>query len=144
VSLGGEIEWFSASLQVSGEDLDPADITQLLGPPTQSQKKGMPRKQGGNSGDIARFGRWERVIKPTHTDEWDVAEVIRMLFADLPSAQSVWGEVAKRGNVRVALGLNVSLQSGQDFVLDAELVRLLADRSASVWIDVFRDSDHET
>ena len=138
VALGGAIEWFSVALQVSSETLDPEDVARLLGAPTESQRNGLPiLRDDGSILRIPRFGRWSRKIKRAQTDEWDVSEVIRALFSDLPAAPAIWEEVAKLGSIRVSLGLSMTSES-QDFAFDTDLIQLLANRRTSVWFDVYR------
>jgi hypothetical protein len=49
VWVGGPITWFSISLSISAEDLDPDEITRLLGiQPTKAWRKGVP--QSGRAG----------------------------------------------------------------------------------------------
>ncbi len=142
--LSGEVEWFSASLQVSSVNLIPANVTNLLGaPPTESQTKGVPLlRENGSIQRTPKFGRWCRTIKAAQSDEWDIAEVVRMLFQGLPESPQVWAEVAKEGKIRVSLGLSIS-SSSQDFLFDCELIQLLARRHASVWFDVYREMGND-
>ena len=132
VRLGGELEWFSAALVVRSDDLQPSAVTELLGAaPTESQVKG-----GSDSyGRVARLGYWSKDLKPADTDEWDIAEVVRLLFEGLPAESSIWREVALLGEVRVSLGLSAALPS-QEVLLDAELLQLLASRHAALWMDI--------
>jgi len=135
------MEWFSASLNVTDNELVPEEITRLLGQqPTESQTKDIPLlREDGSVRRIPRFGRWSRTLKVKQTDEWDVAEVVRMLFAGLPDSQDVWNQVAKQGEICISLGLSVSTGS-QDFAFDSKLIKMLADRSAAVWFDVYRET----
>lgn len=143
--LGGPIDWFAASLQVSGEDLDPDQITCLLGlEPTRSQRRGVTlRRPDGTERYTPRFGRWARDIKPAHTDEWDIPEVIRLLFDGLPHDLSVWNQIAELGNIRVTLGLNVPDSNGY-FQLDSDVMLFLSDRHARIWFDIYCKQTNET
>lgn len=142
--MGAEMEWFSASLSVTDEELVPEQITNLLGvQPTESQTKNIPLlRADGSVRRIPRFGRWSRILKAEQTDEWDVAEVVRMLFSGLPDSQDTWHQIAKKGKVCISLGLSVSTGS-QDFAFDSDLIKMLADRSAAVWFDVYRETEDE-
>ncbi len=137
VQLGSPIDWFSASLQINDDDLDPDQITRLLQQePTRTQRRGVPlRRPDGTERYVPRFGRWARDFKRSHTDEWDVEEVIRLLFEGLPQDLSVWEKVAVRGRIRVALGLNIPT-SNREFEPDHNLMRFLADRRASIWTSI--------
>lgn len=142
--LGGPIGWFSASLHVTAEDLHPDQVTELLGcQPSRQQVKGVPLlRPDGSPRCTPRFGRWSRDIKSADTDEWDVSEVVRMLFDGLPTEQHVWDELAALGGVRVSLGLSMS-KDNQEFEFDPGLLQLLASRSAAVWFDIYGPDSNE-
>ena len=142
VRLGGEIEWFSVSLHVTSEELVPERVAELLGPPTASQSAGVPRvKRDGTAGAAPKFGRWSRTIKRNDTDEWDVAEAIHLLFEGLPSSHETWADVRALGRIGISVGLSLTAPN-QEFTLDEELLALLAQRRASLWVDVYGE-DHE-
>jgi hypothetical protein len=143
-ALSGPIGWFSAALQVSGPDMDPAEITILLGhAPTFSQKRGEPLlNENGSIKRVPSFSRWSRAIKSNETDEWNISEVVKSLYDDLPLSLDTWRKVASLGRVRLSLGLSISGGS-QDCEFDAELLRFLADRYTSVWLDVYNDREFE-
>ncbi|MBK8287132.1 MAG: hypothetical protein IPK97_20960 [Ahniella sp.] len=89
------MNWFSAALLVSGEDLCPALVTELIGEPCEQQTKGVPLLKGdGSILRVPKFGRWSKAIRPEDTDEWDIGEVIKQLFAGLPETTHVWSKVA--------------------------------------------------
>lgn len=142
VQLGGPIDWFSASLQVSGDDLDPEQITRLLEhAPTRAQRRGVPlRRPDGTARVPPRFGRWARDLKPSQTDEWDISEVIRLLFEGLPLDLAVWDQVAALGRTRMAFGLNMPT-SNREFELEPDLMRFLAARRVSVWFDIYCEQE---
>jgi Domain of unknown function (DUF4279) len=142
--LGGPIDWFSASLHVSSEDLDPDRITELLGrAPSRQQRKGvLLLRPDGSPRYIPRFGRWSRDLQPLDTDEWDVSEVVRLLFEDLPASPEIWSQVKSLGRARVALGLSLG-KNNQEFEFEPELLQFLADRSASIWFDIYGPDDHD-
>jgi hypothetical protein len=142
VRVGGEIEWFSLALHVTADTLLPEQVTDLLGAPTISQTAGVPRqRRDGSPAPAAKFGRWTRELKRVDTDEWGVAEAVRLLFDGLPEAPERWSEVRALGTVQVSVGLSLT-SSSQEFLLDEELVQFLAERRASVWVDVYGD-EHE-
>ena len=140
VELGGAMDWFSASLHVSSDDLQPTEVTALLGiRPTHFQIRGEALiNEDGSLGRVPKYGRWTRAIKRSQTDEWNVAEVVRGLFEGLPTDRGTWDRVASLGWVKVSLGLSLSRDS-QDFTFEEDLLQLLADRRASVWFDIYRE-----
>ena len=144
VQLGGPIDWFAASLQVNGDDLDPDQITRLLEQaPTRTQRRGVPLlRPDGTERYTPRYGRWARDLKPSQTDEWDIKEVVSLLFEGLPQELSVWEQVAALGRIRVTFGLNIPT-SNREFELDHDLMRFLSDRQASIWFDIYCEQENE-
>ncbi len=142
LQLGGPIDWFTASLQVIGDDLDPDQVTNLLGlKPSRSQRRGVPvLRPDGSERYTPQFGRWTRDLKPTQTDEWDIVEVIQLLFKDLPEDLATWNELARTCRVRVAFGLNVP-DSNREFELEPEVLRFLLARNASIWFDIYCEQE---
>ena len=53
--------WFSVALSLGGEDLDPAQISQILGvEPTRGHAKGDP--VAGTDRGVRRNGAWSRAL----------------------------------------------------------------------------------
>lgn len=141
--LGGEIGWFAGSLTVDGDSLDPADVTKLLQrSPTKSWRRGdaVPTSSGTQS-FTKRFGRWAFEISPVDTDEWDIGEVIELLFAGLPSDAETWRRLAELGHARISIGLNLPNSSSREFDMKPDLMRFLADRQVRVWFDIYAEDE---
>lgn len=139
VQLGGAISWFSASLHVRSDTLDPNAVTAIFQlEPDESQVKGVPRvrEDGTTARFVPRVGGWSRYLKPSQTDEWDINEVVRELLTPLPTELDAWRQVANLGEIHVSLGL-VLEKDNQDFALDAELLRFLGERSIGIFFDVY-------
>jgi hypothetical protein len=140
MQLGGPIGWFSASLHVAEQDLLPNEVTRLIGSePTEAESRGVPLlRDDGSIRRVPKSGRWSRVIKSQSTDEWDISEVIRLLFHGLATDVSTWREIRKLGKIQVSLGLSLET-SNKDFFLDEHLIAFLGERRISIWLDVYRD-----
>lgn len=141
--MGGPIEWFSAALNISGDDLIPEQVTALLGAaPTRSQTKGVPLlRDDGSFRYTPQSGRWIRELKPRQTDEWDITEVVYLLFEGLSQDLAIWNAVGALAILRVSLGLSLPA-SNREFQLDPPVFRFLADRGVSVWFDIYdKDAD---
>jgi hypothetical protein len=127
---------------VTADTLLPERVTALLGAPTIGQTAGIPRlRRDGSLTSPAKFGRWTRELKRADTDEWDVAEAIRLLFDGLPEAPEQWSEVRALGRVQVSVGLSLT-SSSQEFLLSEESIQFLSSRRASVWVDIYGEQ-HE-
>jgi hypothetical protein len=142
VQLGGPIQWFAASLTVNDDDLEPDQVTRLLGQePTRKQCRGVPLlRADGSVRSIPQYGRWVRELKPSQTDEWDITEIVYLLFEGLPHDLSVWHQVAALGKIRVTFGLNIP-DSSRDFELAHDLMRFLSERRASIWFDIYCEQE---
>lgn len=138
VWLGGAIGWFSLSLHVTADELNPEVISALFKvAPTESQFKGVPRlRADGTHKRTPKFGHWTLKIKSTETDEWDIEEVIRMLLAQLPSELGTWREVAAHGAIHLSVGLSLN-SSNQGFSLAPDLLEFFGERGVGLNFDVY-------
>lgn len=140
VWYGGPLEWFSVSLVVDGENLDPDAVSALLGAqPTTSQRKGIPiLAPDGTSRTTPKFGQWELELRRSETDEWDVAEAVADLLAGLTPDLAAWAALTKIGVPRVSVGLTLET-SNQGFSLPPALCSLLGARGIQLDLDVYGD-----
>jgi len=80
----------AATLRISADDLNPQELSQLLGAtPTLVCVKGEPRKPGGKT--IARTGQWHLSAKAAEPADFDmqVAEILMQLPTDLDIRRSL-------------------------------------------------------
>jgi hypothetical protein len=138
VSINEPIGWFSLSLQITDEDLQPSAITELLNvQPTSSQTKGLPLlREDGTVKRIPKFGRWTLQIKEADTDEWNVEEVVRSIFAGLPTEPNAWREVSALGRIHLSVGLSLTTNN-QTFALSPDLITFLGERAIGLSFDVY-------
>jgi hypothetical protein len=76
--FGGPIAWFSITLSISGGDVDPTAVSDLLRiQPDSAWKKGerLPANEG-RSGRVPSSGKWSIRLRREDTDEWDVETAI--------------------------------------------------------------------
>lgn len=141
VQLGGYIQWFSVSLHVTNKNLIPEDISSLLSvQPTQQYTQGLPiLRDDGSIKRTPKFGRWSMKIKPSDTDEWDVNEVVKNVLTKLPNKISIWEQVSNLGTIHLSIGLNM-LSNNQEFMLDIELITILAERKIYITFDIYDQS----
>ncbi len=138
VTIGGPIGWFSLSLHVTADDMNPDAVSELLGvKPTAFQTKGVPLlREDGTIKRIPKFGRWTLQVKAAETDEWDIEEIIRALFDRLPSELDTWRKVGAHGTVHLSVGLSLSASSGE-FSLNSDLMTFLGERGVRLDCDVY-------
>jgi hypothetical protein len=144
ISFGGPIEWFSISLIVRADDLDPSEITRLFGvTPDETQRKGVPLyRSDGNLKRIPKFGSWTLSLKPSDTDEWDVCEAAKLLLERLPSEMQAWQSLPAGASARMSFGLSLS-DFNRGFDLDPELMGLAAARNISFSFDIYCNDDED-
>jgi hypothetical protein len=136
VWFGGPVGWFSVALSLGGEDLDPAQISQILGvEPTRGHAKGDP--VAGTDRGVRRNGAWSRALKPGDTDEWDVGEVIRTLLADFPAPEEQWAQLPAGVSRRLRLGLELAT-ANQGLSLAPDICAWLGQRGITVELDIYR------
>jgi hypothetical protein len=105
ISIGGPIEAAGASLCIHGEDLDPDEITRILGlPPTHRHRRG---DRHGPKSRPARMGFWGYGVDSAELDEavGDPREpadlVLGRLLDRLPSDPSLWAGLVQQYQMRI-------------------------------------------
>ncbi|HKR45655.1 MAG TPA: DUF4279 domain-containing protein [Paraburkholderia sp.] len=138
---GGPMPWFSASLQLVHEHIDPGTVTETLGIlPDRTMKRGQPRKNGAGR-DIApsRIGMWAIDVPKELIGELDIASAICYLLDRITPADQRWNEALALfpdARVRVFLGLRLD-SFNRGFVLSASLLQQLAGRRIQLDFDVY-------
>lgn len=142
ISIGGPIEWFDISLRVSGSDLVPAKITEIMGrSPNREQEKDKPLfRPNGEIGRIPKFGAWWADLKPEDTDEWNCGEAMMELLATMPSDPLIWQGLASRHNLSINFGLHLRGES-QGFELSPESMIYLGERKISAGFHIYDDDE---
>jgi hypothetical protein len=142
VWFGGPIGWFSIALIARAADLVPDDITRLLRvTPTRTQIKGVPVSQRAGA-RVATFGCWTVELTPHETDEWDVAEAIRLLIDRFPKEVAPWRQLPPAAEIRLSLGLGLAT-SNQALSLLPDILRFAAGRDIEIELDIYADSESD-
>lgn len=140
VWFGGHLEWFSVALTITGESLDPAEVTRILGvQPTRSYAKGDPVHRTDGPVAYRRSGHWARAQKRDDTDEWDVEEVIKAVIADFTAPEEAWSRLPSDAAARLWLGLELTGRN-QGLSLEPEVAAWLARRGIRLELDIYRDA----
>jgi hypothetical protein len=127
-----------ATIRFVGENLDPSEITRLIGAePHIWNVKGEAAWVGGKQGPNRlppRYGSWSRVAKVRAPADPDAQ--IAELFDPLPDAADLWNELALRyeGVVSVTLFLR---PGGQAVGLSSETLSAVAARRLSLEFDIY-------
>jgi len=143
VWFGGPIEWFSITLRISSDDLDPKEVTSLLGcQPDAAERKGdQILGPDGSAVRLAQTGSWRLMLAPTTTDEWDCGEAMMLVMKRLPTDANVWRSLTQRFSVVFFVGLSMdSVNKG--FSMSPDVMSYLGARGIRVDFDVYCE-DHK-
>jgi hypothetical protein len=131
----GALKESAASLRFFGDDLDPDEITALLGAnPTVGVRKGAAWKTSRGREIIARTGSWRLSVPRREPGDLDaqIAEILAVLSDDL----SVWAKLTSRYSADFFCGL--FLQEGNEgLTLNAETLKALGLRGLPLDLDIY-------
>lgn len=120
-----------ASIRVFGEDLDPAEVTELLGAePTHQSRKGDIRP----SGFIVQQGSWR--LQAPEQEPGDLEGQVRGLLSVLTDNLAIWRDLGARYRVDVFCGLMMEA-TNEGLSLSPSLQALLAERGLSLGLDIY-------
>ena len=125
-----------AGLMLTGEDLEPTEVTKLLGgPPSLSYRKGEDiRKRPDLPERLAPRGHWRREATPTEPENLD-AQVLEIL-SDLTLDLNTWSELS--GRYRLALFCGWFMRESNEGVeISAHTLRLLGERGIVLSLDIY-------
>jgi hypothetical protein len=138
---GGEVDEYHISLGFFGDELDPDEVSRLLGgTPTSTCRKG-DVAVGKATSRIERTGRWLLAF-PVSPGEPLEPQLLR-LFASLSQDASIWRSLTARYKPRLSIGAWIrSWNRGLE--LSPELLSLLSERGLGVGVDIYADfEDHD-
>jgi hypothetical protein len=125
-----------ATLRVIGADLDPSEISHLLGcVPTRSHRKGEDlRKLQAKLPNVACAGLW--ALEARAMAPGNVNQQIGELLASVTTNPSVWDALANRYQLSVFCAWFMEGgNEGED--ISAETLRALSDRRITLSLDVY-------
>jgi hypothetical protein len=139
VWFGGPVDRFRITLRLSGDDLDPERISELLGcAPTRAHRKGLPifGQEGARN---AKTGQWHLTIESRDGDEQgDLEDGIRALLERLPSDLDLWARLTNAYSADLFCGLFLQAEN-RGFGISAEISRLVAERHLNIGFDIYFD-----
>ena len=131
----------AASLRIMGDDLDPLEITLLLGhEPSSAERKGQ-EIVGKSTGRVreARTGSWRLEARARAPGDLDaqIGEILSKLSSDL----GIWQKLAERFRMDLFCGLFLSGGTGGE-VVSAKSMAALGSRGIELGLDIYGgDSD---
>lgn len=124
----------AVALRILGEDLDPDEISRLLGgAPSTALRKGDLRQSP--SGDVVqRVGMWRLRCEDRSPGDLDCQ--IQDILARLTDDLDVWRDIARRYRCDVFCG--VFMEAGNEgATLDSTTLDLLSDRGLRLALDIY-------
>jgi hypothetical protein len=135
--VGGLVDETRVTLGIHGPDLQPEEISAVLGcDPTSARRRGDARRRGPPSPQ----GAWLLTVEGKAPAEPD--KLVRRLLAHLPNDPAVWEQLAARYSVRVTFGIFIGAWN-RGFDLSPAAMRRLADLGATVGFDIYADGEAE-
>ena len=129
----------AASLRFFGDDLDPDELSRLLGcPPTKSERKGeeIVGKVTGHK-RTARSGAWRLSVELREPGDFDgqISEIFERLTDDM----SIWQDLTSRFRAYVFCGLFME-EGNEGISLSNETLQRLAERGLTIDFDIYDSS----
>jgi uncharacterized protein DUF4279 len=134
--VGGVIDETRVTLGIHGPDLEPNEISSLLGcAPTSAHRRGDPRRNG-----IAPWPQGAWLLSVEGKAPTEPEELIELLIDRLPSESAIWEQLAAKYTVRITLGLFTG-DWNRGFELSPATVSRLAAIGARVGFDIYADQE---
>lgn len=132
-----DLGWTDASVSVLGDDLDPDEISALMGcAPSRAERKGQVLFVGGpgKPSRMAHRGLWR--LQAAERQPGDLEAQIWELLAMLPQDLTLWHGLAAR--FQVAMFCGVFMKSWNDGVrLPAVVLGAMAERRIVLDLDIY-------
>lgn len=141
--LGGPMSRLAISVRVQGDDLDPEEITRVLGAtPKFAARKGDQVRRGERT-VTQRSGIWVFGLTEEPSPEWELNDAMVAILGRLSSDLQVWASLAARFKLDVFCGLFMS-SDNQGADIAPVTLRLLAERGLTLDLDVYGPPPGET
>lgn len=123
------------SVRVFGDDLDPDEISCLLGAvPTTSRRKGEVRKTPKGGEVIARKGSWS--LKAKDRSPGDLSAQIVDVLSRLTNDLSVWVALRKRYDCDVFCGIFMEEDNEGEMITDKAMA-MMSERGLKLQLDIY-------
>ena len=132
-----ELSKTSASLRIWGHDLDPEEVTKLLGKkPDRAKRRGETTGLAGRE-YIAREGAW--MVKADGREPGDLDRQVRELLAGTTDDLATWRRLA--GSYRVDLFCGLFMREGNEGIeISPETLQKLGERGIALGLDIYYSS----
>lgn len=131
-----------ASLRVFGDDLEPDEITRILGhSPSQSWRKGELQSSRAGRTSTRRCGAWFLAVDPTEPEDLD-GQVIKLLN-QLTGDEKAWSELNARFDVDLFCGWFMGT-SNEGVAVSPSTMAALGRFGIALSLDIYGPDREET
>lgn len=126
----------SATFRIFGDDLNPDEISKLLGcEPTQSQTKGQVfTAKSSDKQRTAKTGMWQ--LSATECEPENLDAQIKEIFQKLPDDEDFWNQLAARYGLDIFCGVFVNVSNGVTWIAP-ESLQILSSRKVILKLDIY-------
>jgi hypothetical protein len=129
------------TLRISGDELDPVEITRALGcSPTHGQRKGETLTGASGRTRIAKFGMW-RLEAADRVPE-DLNGQIAELLGQLAPSLDVWRGIGAKYRMDLFCGLFMHV-TNEGLALSADSLAALGERGIELGLDIYGPAKEE-
>jgi hypothetical protein len=124
-----------AALRISGDDLDPSEITSVLGcEPTKAQRKGQTFTSSAGKTRVAKFGMWLLEAEDRAPEDLD-AQITEVLSRLTPSLEA-WRSISGRYTIDLFCGFFMQ-RTNEGLVISPGSLKALSDRDIELGLDLY-------
>jgi hypothetical protein len=151
VTIGGPMPWFSVRLSIAADDLDPDEVTRLLGvAPTTTRRRGVrwpvpvrSDRPDGLSLIPARIGLWSIQLRPEQAPGCDVAAAVAAVLDRVAAVPpESWRRACAGAQARVSVALTLDAYN-RGFGFGPALLRRIADLGLELDFDIYEGPDDD-
>lgn len=135
----GSFDHSAAALRIFGDDLDPDEVTRLLGcEPSVAQSTGELIRSASGRERIVKCGNWRLKAAPAEPE--DLNGQIRWILSQTTNNLDVWKKLVDRYEVDMFCGLFMA-ESNDGFSLSSDVLLMLGQRGIEIDFDVYDPGD---
>lgn len=124
-----------AALRILGDDLDPEEISKLLGAAaTESARMGEAKQLPSGRSTYARTGSWR--FRAAGCSPGDVNAQVESILSKLTNNLAVWKEISGRYKCDLFCGLFMA-EMNEGATLNPNVLSMLGDRGVFLALDIY-------
>lgn len=132
--VGGPADEATVSLALYGDELDPDEITAVLGcSPTTAHRRGDRKREGSVP---FRIGAW--ILQEQGKPPVSVDDLLEKLLSRLPTDKAVWQHLAGRHQLQLRFGIFIEGWN-RGFSISGNFMQRFADMGISMEFDLYAE-----